>query len=130
VDKLKPFLGWSFPPSFDSVKGVRMILEEQEDIVQSLHLLFSTQLNERVFYPTYGNSIQPFTYDSIDARMNQGLVTQLKKMISINEPRIIVEDCFLSLEDNSILKIQVVYSLTEDPDKHTEPYLFETPFIL
>ena len=43
--------GWSFPPSFDHTTGQIRLVEGIEDINQSLEILLSTSLGERVMQP-------------------------------------------------------------------------------
>ena len=46
--------GWSFPPRFDDRQYTIMMVEEEEDIRQSLRILFSTLPGERLMKPDYG----------------------------------------------------------------------------
>ena len=60
----KAFLGrgWAFPPTFEKVTspgdgttdGRVAMVSQEEDINQSLHILLSTSLGERVLQPEYG----------------------------------------------------------------------------
>ena len=40
--------GWSFPPAFDRESGSVEMVQEEEDIRQSLEILLSTSIGERV----------------------------------------------------------------------------------
>ena len=58
--------GWGFPPQFDKeIGGVQMVSDE-EDIRQSLRILFNTSLGERVMLPLYGCNIREFLFQDID----------------------------------------------------------------
>jgi len=56
MDKIKSFLGtgWSFPPEFDPVSGSVVLVSNEKDIGESLDILLSTSLGERVMQPRYG----------------------------------------------------------------------------
>jgi phage baseplate assembly protein W len=84
--------GWSFPPTFSrGALSVEMVSDEV-DIRQSLWVLFSTTLGERVMLPLYGTQIWEMVFRAI----NTTLITQLADMVSQAilywEPRIEVVD--------------------------------------
>ena len=57
--------GWSFPPTFNlSSKSVEMV-EDHEDIRQSLHILVSTNLGERILRSDYGTGINILPFENI-----------------------------------------------------------------
>lgn len=77
--------GWAFPPTFYAGgAGVAMVYGE-EDIRQSLWILFSTSLNERVMNHTYGCDLTSLIFKDIDQEL-------------INSIRGIVEDAILKFE--------------------------------
>lgn len=84
--------GWSFPPTF-SRTGLSVVMASGvDDIRQSLWVLFSTALGERVMLPGYGTQIWQMVFRAI----NTTLITQLADMVSQAilywEPRIDVVD--------------------------------------
>lgn len=46
--------GWSFPPTFNNISGTVEMVSDEKDIFQSLHILLSTQLKERVMRSDFG----------------------------------------------------------------------------
>ena len=46
--------GWGFPVAFDHQGRSLRMAEAEEDVRQSLHILLSTDLGERVLRPTFG----------------------------------------------------------------------------
>ena len=47
--------GWSFPPTFTRSGTAELeMVEAREDIEQSLEILLSTSLGERILQPKYG----------------------------------------------------------------------------
>ena len=85
--------GWGFPVTFSKRRGctVRMV-ENEEDIRESLQILFSTRPSERVMRPDYGGSLEELVFEP----NNIGLVTYVKDLISkailYYEPRVDLED--------------------------------------
>jgi uncharacterized protein len=83
--------GWSFPPSFDrSVGGVEM-LEQEEDIASSLHILFTTALGERIMVPQYGCNMDELVFENLDTRMRTLMADKIESAILYHEPRIDLE---------------------------------------
>jgi phage baseplate assembly protein W len=84
--------GWSFPPTFSRLDFSVVMASGIEDVRQSLWVLFSTMLGERVMLPDYGTQIWQLVFSSI----NTTLLTQLADMVSQAilywEPRIDVVD--------------------------------------
>jgi phage baseplate assembly protein W len=84
--------GWSFPPTFSRLDFSVVMASGIEDVRQSLWVLFSTMLGERVMLPDYGTQIWQMVFSSI----NTTLLTQLADMVSQAilywEPRIDVVD--------------------------------------
>ena len=78
--------GWSFPPRFER-SGVQMVSAEQ-DIVESLHILFGTQRGERLFEPRYGLDMHTQLFEPMSTTMRTLLEERVKVSILIYEPRI------------------------------------------
>ena len=83
--------GWSFPPQFDRDEGVRMVSGET-DILQSLHVLFSTIRSERVMLPDYGSELSTLVFDNVDAGFALRVRHLVRDAILHYEPRILVEE--------------------------------------
>lgn len=85
-------IGWAFPPSFDAEIGVVKLVEAQEDIQQSIGILLSTALGERVMRPDFGCNLKVFQFEP----MNSGFLAYMRdlvyKALVLHEPRIRVEN--------------------------------------
>jgi phage baseplate assembly protein W len=82
--------GWSFPPRFEKSAGgagVAMVADEQ-DIEESLRILFGTARGERLFQPKYGLDMQELLFDSMSTTMRTLLEERVKISILIYEPRV------------------------------------------
>lgn len=107
--------GWGFPPTFGRAqRGVAMV-EGAEDINQSLDILLSTSLKERVMRPTYGCNLRDFQFEAI----NPSFVGLIKDLVSnailYHEPRIRVESIEVSQADalTGVLRISVDYRVRQ-----------------
>lgn len=89
----KSFLGtgWSFPPTFDSKTGSVEIVSNEDDIKQSLNILLSTSLGERVMQPKYGCNLTDYVYESLSSSVIGYIKDRVKNAILFYEPRIIAE---------------------------------------
>jgi uncharacterized protein len=86
----KSFLGrgWSFPPAFSaSAEGVEMI-EDQQDIEQSLEVLLSTSIGERIMQPDYGCNLQELQFEPINSSMLGYMRDVVSDALLYHEPRI------------------------------------------
>lgn len=79
--------GWSFPPRFEKDAGVTMVSGE-EDIQESLRILFGTQLGERPFQSKYGLDMQSLQFESMSTTMVTLLEDRIKISVLLYEPRI------------------------------------------
>jgi uncharacterized protein len=80
--------GWSFPPEFPrDASEVRMSSDEQ-DVAESLRILFGTALGERFLNPKYGLDMRPLLFDPISTTMRTFLKERISTTILIYEPRI------------------------------------------
>jgi phage baseplate assembly protein W len=111
----KDFLGtgWSFPPTFSQISYSVEMVSDELDIHQSLWILFSTRIGERVMAPLYGSDIWSMVFRA----MNTTLSTQLKNMVSqaiVNwEARIDVDDIQVQRDAyvDGLLLISVDYTI-------------------
>ncbi|MCB9284077.1 MAG: GPW/gp25 family protein [Lewinellaceae bacterium] len=109
-----PYLGrgWSFPPAFDRSRGEVEIASGFEDINQSLEIILTTRLGERLMQPKFGCSMKDMVFDAI----NSGAIGLLQNMIETAilyfEPRIDVEKIDLNFEDTAgRLLIEIHYKV-------------------
>jgi len=86
----KAFLGkgWAFPPHFTRTSGTAEMVQYEEDIWQSLQILFSTSIRERVLQPTYGCNPEDYVFTSLNVSFLTYLEDLIRKNIAQNEPRI------------------------------------------
>lgn len=118
--------GWSFPPAFslggadvETVSGV-------DDIYQSLQILLSTRLGERVMQDEFGCDLNNVLFEEMD----QGLVNSLTSLISdailYHEPRITLDnlDVSESEAEQGLLLISIGYTVRSTNSRYNMVYPF------
>jgi phage baseplate assembly protein W len=109
-----PFLGrgWSFPPEFDESGQLRMSADD-DDIRESLHLLFTTAAGERLMRPEYGGGLDRHVFARINATSITMMADEIRSAILHFEPRILVED--VRVDDSGVgegrLLFEVAYQV-------------------
>ena len=128
IDKAFLGIGWSFPPEFHKYAdafGVKMV-EEEEDIKESLRILLSTRPGERVMQPSFGCGLRAKVFDTI----NESTITEIKDIIErailFFEPRITLEDIDVATEDalEGRLNIQLNYRVRKTNTRSNIVYPF------
>jgi uncharacterized protein len=82
--------GWSFPPAFDNNSGTVEMVTNETDINESLNILLSTTLGERVMQPDYGCNLEEYLFDPLNASLIGYLKDRVQNSILFYEPRITV----------------------------------------
>jgi len=83
--------GWAFPPEFEPSVGALMVSDER-DVQQSLHILFSTALGERPFASNYGLDLRPLLFEPLGTTAKTLLEDRIRTTILIHEPRIKIRE--------------------------------------
>lgn len=124
----KSFLGtgWSFPPAFNWQSGSVDLVQAEEDIDQSLGILLSTSLGERVFQPAYGADLQSYVFDALNITRVGMLRDLIETAIIYNEPRIIVDQVDISPKNliEGILEIEISYVIEKTNNRRNFVYDF------
>jgi uncharacterized protein len=108
--------GWSFPPSFNRNSGTVQMVSDEEDIKQSLNILLSTSLGERVMQPKYGCNLNDYLFEGLSSSTIGYIKERVANSILYYEPRIIVEQIEVTADDDMDLiegkfTISVEYSI-------------------
>ena len=64
------------------------MVSDEEDIQQSLGLLFATRRGERMMQESYGASLQEFLYAEVDQEFLSSVSTLIEEAVLLHEPRI------------------------------------------
>ncbi len=94
----KSFLGrgWSFPPGFTAGGAQVEMVSDIEDIHQSLQILLSTQLGERLMQEDYGCDLSGVMFEEVDQGLINRLTSLFDNAILNYEPRIKLENLEVS----------------------------------
>ncbi len=86
----KDFLGrgWSFPPEFNKKQREVTMTTDIEDINNSLAILLSTDIGERVMFPKYGCNLREMLFKPLDLTLKTQIKEKVKRGILYHEPRI------------------------------------------
>ncbi|ACR10852.1 GPW/gp25 family protein [Teredinibacter turnerae] len=92
--------GWAFPPTFSGETRSAEMVSHDEDIKQSLKILFSTSVGERVMHPNFGCNLKANVFDE----MTQGTITKIKdnirRAVLFYETRISLERIEIHIDRN------------------------------
>jgi phage baseplate assembly protein W len=120
--------GWSFPPTFSRANHAVVMVKDDVDIRESLWILFSTSLGERIMLPTYGNQLWKMVFRGITTT----LITQLQDLVAQAilywEPRIDVDLVRIDADDsvNGLLLINIDYTVRKTNVRSNLVYPFYT----
>lgn len=95
--------GWSFPPELTD-SGIKMSAYEQ-DIEESLRILFSTSPGERVNRYDYGCPLRRYAFEPITTETITKMRNDITRAIILFEPRISLED--VSFEEQALSLIHI-----------------------
>lgn len=83
--------GWVFPPTFNKTTGTVEMVSDEEDISQSLTILLSTSLGERVMQPDYGCNLNDYVFEGLNSTTIGYIKERVANSILYYEPRIVAE---------------------------------------
>jgi phage baseplate assembly protein W len=120
--------GWQFPIEFKKELGTAVMLGGDEDIKNSLEVLFATRVGERIMHSSFGSALESFLF----MPMNRSTMTYMKAIMSdeilFNEPRIILNDIEIQPSATEDGKIDIVFDYTVSETNNRYNYVY--PFYL
>lgn len=128
----RPFLGrgWSFPPTFDRAAGGVRMLEREDDVASSLHLLLSTARGERIMVPQYGCNMDELVFENLDTRMRTLMADKIASAILYHEPRIDLERVEVNSDPAELLEGRVLIGVTYRVRETNSRFNFVFPYYL
>ena len=104
--------GWSFPPAFDPASGRVEMRTGIADIEESLRIIFTTRLGERVMQPQFGAALDQHLFDPMNSSRLSYLEDQIKRAILYHEPRIDAENISVAPDEaEGLLMIAIGYKV-------------------
>jgi len=124
----KSFLGtgWSFPPTFSRLTYSIDLVSDERDIHESLHILFSTSLGERIMVPNYGSQISELVFRDINTTLATQLEDYVRQAILYWEPRINVDEIIVQPDAvlDGVVLITVYYTIRKTNARNNFVYPF------
>ena len=115
--------GWSFPPVLTE-NGVKMSAYEQ-DIRESLRVLFSTSPGERVNRYDYGCNLRQYAFEPLSEQLTVRMRNEISRAVILYEPRIELEDVsFEEQLENGVLLIHLTYTVLRTNNRNNMVYPF------
>jgi phage baseplate assembly protein W len=118
--------GWKFPIEFKRKNETVVMLTGEEDIRNSLDVLFATNVGERVMHTNYGSALSTFLFMPV----NKSTMTYIQAIIGdeilFNEPRINVTDIAIhpSVTESGRLDITIEYIIVSTNNRYNYVYPF------
>jgi len=119
--------GWSFPPAFNNETSSIELVSDEQDINQSLNILLSTSLGERVMQPRYGCNLEDYLFEPLSASVIGYIKNLVQNAILFYEPRIVAEKIDVTAPDSFDLiegrfTISIDYSIPETNSRFNYVY--------
>ena len=118
--------GWSFPPAFNLQSKQIDMVEGNEDIHQSLHILFGTKPGERVLEQNFGCNINAAIFLNMTLTEKTVLENSIKEAIVQYEPRIELNGVEVDTSQalDGIIHIQIDFTVRNTNSRHNKVYPF------
>jgi phage baseplate assembly protein W len=119
--------GWAFPPAFNKDTGTIDLVSDQEDIRQSLNILLSTSLGERVMQPKYGCNLNDYLFEPLNSSVVGYIKDLVEHAILFYEPRILADKIEVTPQDSLDLiegrfTISIEYTIPETNSRFNYVY--------
>lgn len=119
--------GWAFPVEFDAESGTVELVSDYKDIEESLNILLSTSLGERVMQPDYGCNLTDYIFESLNSTLIGIIKHKVENAILYYEPRIVAENVDVTAADSFDLiegkfTITVEYSIPQTNSRFNYVY--------
>jgi phage baseplate assembly protein W len=89
-----------------------MVLNDVQSIKNSVRNLILTNKGERIFQPYIGTTLSNVLFEIADSDLGDTIIDSIKSVLSLFEPRIVVDSILVSLEDDDItLSVQIYYTI-------------------
>lgn len=118
--------GWSFPPRFDALDGRLIPVAADEDINESLRILFLTRPGERVMHPRFGSGLQDLAFEPMNAETVAAIRHTISRAILFYEPRIELLRVVVQVSDalEGRLRVLLEYRIRTTNTRHNVVFPF------
>jgi uncharacterized protein len=118
--------GWSFPPVFNKKNKKVEMVKEEEDIRQSLQILLSTRIGERVMRPDFGCNLDEMLFENLDITLKTYVTDLIESAILYFEPRIELNAVEIQPDNEleGVLMIHLIYTIRSTNTRNNFVYPF------
>lgn len=118
--------GWQFPPVFDKATGSVVLSEGVEDIKESLQVLLSTRVGERIMQPTFGCNMDDLVFENVTISVKTYLADLIETAIIEYEPRIRLDGVYINTAEyyNGVVLIEIKFTIKATNSRFNFVYPF------
>ena len=118
--------GWSFPPSFERDLGTVRMSAGDADIKESLWILLSTSLGERIMLAGYGCDLRAQVFSALTTTTANQIAAMVANAIVMWEPRVTVENVGVVQDDAiaGVVLISIDYMVRQTNSRSNLVYPF------
>lgn len=118
--------GWGFPPFFDHLNHVVRMVDNAEDIAESIRVILNTTPGERIMQPAFGCNLTKLVFEKVDSALVAELNHIVYHALLDFEPRVnFIEARILDrIELDGVLHIQISYSIVITNTRHNIVFPF------
>lgn len=117
--------GWGFPPTFQKNSGTVRMSSDVEDIEESLSILLSTSVGERVMQPKYGCDMDQLLFEPLDTTLQAYMEDLIRTAILYFESRILLDAVILEPDPHEgIIYINIHYTVAATNTRYNFVYPF------
>ena len=119
-------VGWKFPIEFKTSTRSVTMLSGEDLIKNSLDVLFSTNIGERIMQPDYGSELDHFLFENLSKSVITYMQARISDAILFGEPRIIVNDIEIepAIDDPAFIEIRIDYTVPATNSRYNYVYPF------
>ncbi len=118
--------GWAFPPQFAAQGSEVRLVSGVEDIHQSLQILLSTSLGERILQEDFGCDLSSLQFEEADQALVNAITSLVTDAIVYHETRVKLQkiDVSQDSENPGIIYIRLDYTVKTTNSRYNMVYPF------
>jgi phage baseplate assembly protein W len=118
--------GWSFPPRFLAAGGEVSMVNGVADVHQSLHILLTTRLGERVMQTRFGCALDDLLFEEVDQSLINRITAAVTDSILYHETRIRLDGVKVeeAADEPGLLLIRISYTVKTTNSRFNMVYPF------
>lgn len=119
--------GWAFPPAFTKGGEEVVLVQNEQDIFESLQILLGTSLGERVMREDYGCNLRDYLFEELDQRLLSNLRLAVMNAIRNHEGRIEAEAVEFDVDTDfqqSVIRIHLHFRVRATNARYNLVYPF------